>query len=247
MSSNARVTNAFKFKGKLVMATNKCVRYIKYEQKVYNARRYRHKQQLIVHGIVMMLIMTIGLRMCLVQATNKKQGQEAVNSNVSTANKVVQTTIPKQMVYEQVQRQETERETEVCSELECNKGWSTDDDYLMAKIVMAEAEECNIQTKVLVAMVVLNRVQSDQFPNTVRDVIFQQCAGGTYQFSPIGDGRWDSVEPNEDCYEAIEIVKQSAYDYSGGALYFENCTDKDNWHSRNLEYLYESEGIRFYK
>ena len=37
------------------------------------------------------------------------------------------------------------------------------------------------------------------------------------------------------------------YDYSGGATYFENCADEDNWHSRNLEFLYESEGIRFYK
>lgn len=233
-----------------MMATNRNTRYARYEQKLYSVRKTKHKHRLALHGIAMMLIMVIGLRTCLIQvtqATNKKQEQEAVNSNVSTASKVVQTTIPKRMAYEQVQRQEPEQETEVCSELECNKDWSTDDNYLLAKIVMAEAEGCNIQTKVLVAMVVLNRVQSDQFPNTVHDVIFQQCAGGTYQFSPIGDGRWDSVEPDRYCYKAIEIAKQSICDCSGGALYFENCTDKDNWHSRNLEYLYESEGIRFYR
>ena len=112
---------------------------------------------------------------------------------------------------------------------------------------MAEAEGCNTKTKTLIIMCVLNRVESDEFPDTIEEVVFQQCANGTYQFSPIGNGRWNSVEPNEDCYEAIEAVKQNTYDYSGGALYFENCTNEDNWHSRNLEYLYESEGIRFYK
>lgn len=230
------------------MTTNRNVRYAIYERKLYGVRKTRHKRQLVLHGIAMMLIMVIGLRMCLVQAMDKKQEQEVVNSNVSTTSKVVQTTTPKQIVHEQVSQQEQqEEEMEMCTEFEYSKDWSTDDDYLLARIVMAEAEGCNMQTKTLVAMVVLNRVWSEQFPDTIHDVIFEQCASGTYQFSPIGNGRWDSVEPNEDCYEAIEIVKQSVYDYSGGALYFENCTDEDNWHSHNLEYLYESEGIRFYK
>lgn len=229
------------------MVTSRNTRYARYERKLYSARKTKHKHQLVLHGIAMMLIVVIGLRMCLVQAMDKKQEQEVVNSNVSTTSKVVQTTTPKQIVREQVSQQEQEEEMEMCPEFEYSKDWSTDDDYLLARIVMAEAEGCNMQTKTLVAMVVLNRVWSDQFPDTIHDVIFEQCANGTYQFSPIGNGRWESVEPNEDCYEAIEIVKQSAYDYSGGALYFENCTDEDNWHSRNLEYLYESEGIRFYK
>ena len=229
------------------MVTNRNVRYARYERKLHSVRKTKHKRQLVLHGIAMMLIMVIGLRMCLVQAMDKKQEQEVVNSNVSTTSKVVQTTTPKQIVHEQVSQQEQEEEMEMCPEFEYSKDWSTDDNYLLARIVMAEAEGCNMQTKTLVAMVVLNRVWSEQFPDTIHDVIFEQCANGTYQFSPIGNGRWDSVEPNEDCYEAIEIVKQSMYDYSGGALYFENCTDEDNWHSRNLEYLYESEGIRFYK
>lgn len=226
------------------MSANKYIRYARYERKVHNARKNKHKQQLIIHGIAIMLIMTIGIRMCLVYAMDKKQ--DVVNSNVSTTSKVVQTTTPKQIVHEQVQQQEQE-EMEMCPGFEYSKDWSTDDNYLLARIVMAEAEGCNMQTKTLVAMAVLNRVWSEQFPDTIHDVIFEQCANGTYQFSPIGNGRWDSVEPNEDCYEAVRIVKESVYDYSGGALYFENCTDEDNWHSRNLEYLYESEGIRFYK
>lgn len=229
------------------MVANRNTRYARYERKLHSVRETRHEHQLVLHSIVIMLIMVIGFGVCLAQAMDKKQKREVVNDNVSTTNEVVQTTTPKQIVHEQVAQQEREEEMEMCSKFEYSKDWSTDDDYLLAKIVMAEAEGCNMQTKTLVAMVVLNRVWSDQFPDTIHDVIFQQCANGAYQFSPIGNGRWDSVEPNEDCYEAIETVKQSACDYSGGALYFENCTDEDNWHSRDLEYLYESEGIRFYK
>ena len=228
------------------MVTNRNVRYARYERKSYSVRKIKHKRQLVLHGIAMMLIVVIGLRMCLVQAMDKKQEKEVVNSNVSTTSKVVQTTTPKQIVHEQVSQREQE-EMEMCPEFEYSKDWSTDDNYLLARIVMAEAEGCNMQTKTLVAMVVLNRVWSEQFPDTIHDVIFEQGANGTYQCSPRGNGRWDRVEPNEDCYGAVRIVKESVYDYSGGALYFENCTDEDNWHSRNLEYLYESEGIRFYK
>lgn len=140
------------------------------------------------------------------------------------------------------QKEETEIEVDYYPEFTYSKDWSAEDSYLLAKIAMAEAEGCNTQTKTLIIMCVLNRVWSDEFPDTIKDVIFQEN-----QFSPIDNGRWDRVEPNEDCYEAVRIVVEAKYDYSGGATYFENCADEDNWHSRNLEYLYESEGIRFYK
>ena len=123
-----------------------------------------------------------------------------------------------------------------------SKDWSEEESYLLAKIAMAEAEGCNTKTKTLIIMCVLNRVWSDEFPDTIKEVIFQEN-----QFSPIDNGRWDRVKPNEDCYEAVKAVMEAKYDYSGGATYFESCSNEDNWHSRNLEFLYESEGIRFYK
>ena len=140
------------------------------------------------------------------------------------------------------QKEETEIEVDYYPEFTYSKDWSAQESYLLAKIAMAEAEGCNIQTKTLIIMCVLNRVWSDEFPDTIEEVIFQEN-----QFSPIDNGRWDRVEPNEDCYEAVKVVMEAKYDYSGGATYFENCADEDNWHSRNLEFLYESEGIRFYK
>ncbi|MGN0321283.1 MAG: cell wall hydrolase [Lachnospira sp.] len=128
------------------------------------------------------------------------------------------------------------------------KDWSYEDSYLLAKIAMAEAEGENIQTKTLVILTVLNRVHSDDFPDTIYDVIFDYNEKtGVYQFSPvIPGGRWWTTEPNDECYEAVQVVMESQYDYSGGALFFESC-DYDSWHSRNLEFLYQSGNLKFYK
>ena len=128
-----------------------------------------------------------------------------------------------------------------------SKDWSAEDSYLLAKIAMAEAEGESIQGKTLVIMSVLNRVWSDEFPDTIEEVILQED-NGVYQYSPvIPGGRWWTTEPNEDCWEAVRIVQEAVYDYSGGALYFEACKNEDNWHSRNLEFLYQVGNHRFYK
>ena len=142
----------------------------------------------------------------------------------------------------QTEEESSEVEVDYYPEFTYSKDWSAKESYLLARIAMAEAEGCNIQTKTLIIMCVLNRVWSDEFPDTIEEVIFQEN-----QFSPIDNGRWDRVEPNEDCYKAVKVVMEAKYDYSGGATYFEDCVNEDNWHSRNLEFLYESEGIRFYK
>ena len=120
------------------------------------------------------------------------------------------------------------------------------DKYLLAKIIMAEVEGESLQSKILVANVILNRVSSNKFPDTVEEVIFQNN-GKVYQFSPISNGRWDRVEPNAECYEAVEIALNSEYDMSEGALYFEACKNEDNWHSRNLTFICQSDSTRFYK
>lgn len=124
---------------------------------------------------------------------------------------------------------------------------SSEDSYLLAKIAMAEAEDGDYETKAAVIFVVLNRVQSDEFPDTVKEVIFQVNNNGVYQFTPIVNGRWDKVEPNMDCYKALDIVFESEYDLTSGALYFESCKNENNWHNNNLEFICKFDKIRFYK
>lgn len=128
-----------------------------------------------------------------------------------------------------------------------NRGLTEEDKYLLAKIAMAEAEGESLDAKVMVIFVVLNRVESDEpyFPDTVEEVIFQKL-DGVYQFTPVGDGRWNRVEPNAECWEAVDIVNTTENDISQGALYFEACSG-ESWHSRNLEFICQMDNTRFYK
>lgn len=124
--------------------------------------------------------------------------------------------------------------------------WSRDFDEdeaeMLMKIAMAEAEGESTEGKALVMMVVLNRVWSDSFPDTIEEVIFQKN-----QFSPVREGgRYYTTEPNEDCKKALEMV-MGGWDESQGALYFEAVRNGDSWHSRNLEFLFQYGGHKFYR
>lgn len=203
-----------------------------------NLERVTYKN-LVWHIIIIIIMMIVALcnisRPTVSEEVNESYKAETIKPHVSDL-----------VVYESYEPDTQEKETKIevnyYPEFTYSKDWSVEDSYLLAKIAMAEAEGCNTRTKTLIILCVLNRVWSDEFPDTIHDVIFQ-----TNQFSPIDNGRWDRVEPNEDCWEAVKVVMEAKYDYSGGATYFESCDDEDNWHSRNLEFLYESDGIRFYK
>ena len=199
-------------------------------------------KNMIWHIIVITIIMIIVLcNMPRVVIAEKENTSKSVSESYS--NKTTTPYVSNLVTFEpQTEEESSEIEVDYYPEFTYSKDWSAKESYLLARIAMAEAEGCNTQTKTLIIMCVLNRVWSDEFPDTIEEVIFQEN-----QFSPIDNGRWDRVEPNEDCYEAVKVVMEAKYDYSGGATYFENCADEDNWHSRNLEFLYESEGIRFYK
>lgn len=199
-------------------------------------------KNLVWHIIIITIIMIIVLcNMPRVVIAEKEDTSKSVSESYS--NKTTKPYVSNLVTFEpQTEEESSEIEVDYYPEFTYSKDWSAQESYLLARIAMAEAEGCNTQTKTLIIMCVLNRVWSDEFPDTIEEVIFQEN-----QFSPIDNGRWDRVEPNEDCYEAVKIVMEAKYDYSGGATYFENCADEDNWHSRNLEFLYESEGIRFYK
>lgn len=123
--------------------------------------------------------------------------------------------------------------------------WDADEDeaYILAKIAMAEAEGEDTEGKALVILTVLNRVWSPQFPGTIEEVITEKNA-----FSSYGNGRYDRVEPDKDCWAALELVQIEHWDESRGALYFERTPDPEEstWHSRNLETLFIHGNHTFY-
>lgn len=198
-------------------------------------------KNMIWHIIIITIIMIIAL--CNMPRVIAEKEDTSKSVSESYSNKTTTLCVSNLVTFEpQTEEESSEIEVDYYPEFTYSKDWSAKESYPLARIAMAEAEGCNTQTKTLIIMCVLNRVWSDEFPDTIEEVIFQEN-----QFSPIDNGRWDRVEPNEDCWEAVKVVMEAKYDYSGGATYFESCSDEDNWHSRNLEFLYESEGIRFYK
>ena len=115
-----------------------------------------------------------------------------------------------------------------------------DDKEVLLRIVEAEATCEDIKGRMLVANVVLNRVVSERFPDSIAEVVFQNN-GETYQFAPIKDGRYWSVTVSDETVEAVERVL-AGEDVSQGALFFaaRSMARKSamRWFDTSLKYLF---------
>ena len=117
----------------------------------------------------------------------------------------------------------------------------SDKDYdALLRIVEAEAGGEDQDGKLLVANVVLNRVNNDLFPDTVLEVVMQK-EQGIAQFSPTVDGRYTNVCVSDDTVAAVERALYGE-DISRGALYFcareKADSDKLKWFDRKLTRLF---------
>lgn len=96
--------------------------------------------------------------------------------------------------------------------------YDEEDLYWLSRIISAEAKNQSMEGKIGVGNVVLNRVRSGSFPNTVYDVVFDSAHG--VQFSPVSLGTiYD--EPNEESIAAAKICLEGC-DLVGDSLYFVN-------------------------
>jgi N-acetylmuramoyl-L-alanine amidase len=117
---------------------------------------------------------------------------------------------------------------------------SEDDKALLTKIAKAEAGDQDIKGKALVIRVVFNRKEYGGFPDSIREIIYQED-----QFSPVKEGKFEEAVPDEECWKALEMVVLEGWDESQGALYFES-DGKSTWHRDNLKYLFSYEDHSFY-
>ena len=125
---------------------------------------------------------------------------------------------------------------------------SEHDYQILCRIVEAEAGGEDINGRILVANVILNRMESPIFPGTVEGVVFQK-SGGTFQFSPIRGGRYYRVKVSDETIEAVERALLGE-DYSEGALYFVSrkgaAPDKMRWFDNHLTRLFQYGGHEFF-
>ncbi|HEU5138940.1 MAG TPA: spore cortex-lytic enzyme [Bacillales bacterium] len=111
----------------------------------------------------------------------------------------------------QVQNGQLVREAENVPE-----GFSQSDIELMTHMVFAEAKGEPYIGKVAVAAVILNRVNSPKFPNTVSGVIYEPQA-----FTSVAQGTLWAGKPGKESKKAV-LDALNGTDPSGGALYYFN-------------------------
>lgn len=104
-----------------------------------------------------------------------------------------------------------------------NSSYSSQDVYLLAKCIHAEARGEPYMGQVAVGAVVLNRVKSSNFPNTISGVIYQP-----YAFTAVIDGQMN-LEPNQTAYNAARDA-MNGWDPTNGCIYYYNpATATSSW------------------
>lgn len=108
-----------------------------------------------------------------------------------------------------------------------------DEVYWLARIIEAEAGGEPFNGKVAVGEVILNRVECEEFPDTIWGVIFDKKFGT--QFEPVSNGTIYNT-PSESSIQAAETAL-SGSNYIEDCLYFLNPTiASSNWITKNREF-----------
>jgi spore germination cell wall hydrolase CwlJ-like protein len=116
--------------------------------------------------------------------------------------------------------------------------FSDNEVLMLERITEAEATGQSSEAKKNVCSVIINRVESDKFPDTVKEVVFQK-----HQFSPTTDGRYASIEVTDSTQKAVKEVLQNGV--INKALFFCNESDvkslKTQKWFRSLTFLFKDD------
>ena len=103
----------------------------------------------------------------------------------------------------------------------------TIDRDLLARMVEAEAGGESEEGKKAVASVIVNRILSGNFPNTLEGVLKQPSSGDNYQFSPLNDLKGDLSKLGEATEKTEDVIEELLMDFGnqnpvGNAVLFQN-------------------------
>ena len=122
-------------------------------------------------------------------------------------------------------------------------GYDADDLYWLSRIISAESRGEPLQGQIAVGNVVLNRVASPQFPDSIQGVVFDTTYG--LQFEPVGNGTIYQ-EPTQSAVVAAKLALEGA-NVVGGCLYFYNPSlSQSTWFDANRVYYTTIGGHAFY-
>ena len=112
----------------------------------------------------------------------------------------------------------TEQKLEEKTEIQKETPWYTQEELdLLARLIYFEARGESYEGQVAVGAVVMNRLHTKGFPNSIYEIIYQKN-----QFSPVGSSKWDDeITDYGSCYQAA-IEALNGADPTGGAVFFYN-------------------------
>lgn len=105
-------------------------------------------------------------------------------------------------------------------ETETELSYSEDDLFVLSHIISAEAGNCGEEMLIGCGSVVLNRVASDKFPNTIEEVVFQ--TEPSLQYSPTVNGTYWN-EPTEDAVRVAKMLLEEGSQYPPDVIYQSNA------------------------
>lgn len=111
--------------------------------------------------------------------------------------------------------------------------WTEDDLYWLSRIIHAESKGESLTGQIAVGNVICNRVEAEEFPNSIQGVVFDRKNG--VQFEPVSNGTVYE-EPGEQSILAARLALAGA-NAAGDSLYFFNPSlSSGSWVRANRDY-----------
>lgn len=187
-------------------------------------------------------------------AEEAKQAEEEAKKKSEEAKKAEE----KKKAEEEAKKAEEKKKTEEAKKKSEEKKnaynikMSAKDKENLYRLVQSEVGNMDEKSKLFVASVVLNRVKSGKFPNTVTGVVLaHNPRTGVYQFSPVKPGgRFWYCKVTDATKKAVDKVLKNG-DYTNGAIAFvakKYTTYKAaSWFDRALHHLFHHNGQDYYR
>ena len=158
--------------------------------------------------------------------TNTHTAVQAISQNIvasaqemtDASQQVIADNIAKKEEEERLAREKAEQEAKEKAEREAREAYVRANQELLASIIYCEAGNQPYEGQVAVGAVVMNRINSSSYPDTMEEVIYQSG-----QFSPAMSGWLDRVRANQGYTEAAMQAAEDALAGSnpiGDCLYF---------------------------
>jgi spore germination cell wall hydrolase CwlJ-like protein len=178
-------------------------------------------------------------------AEQQRQAEDAIEKAETLEQKAVEQGGPPN-----ASRSETITKTEVQAVDPAGEAPLDDAITCLARSIYWEAKGQEVEQMEAVANVVMNRLQTDDFPRSVCDVVKQGSETGRCQFSWWCDGRPDAVQEEVPYTKAKEVARRALNgqlkDHTKGALFFHDRNVSPSW-AATFKRTHQAGDFYFYK